>query len=80
MNREMEILILREAEDVTKAILESVRECVEWFDDEPTMVTEDFIDRLCDSYGGDDFDIENYDNPAVRKIMREARAIRREGR
>lgn len=69
--------ILETEADVTDDILASVDECVDWFDDERTMPTEEFIDRLCDSYGAG-WDIESYDNPAVRKIMRRARQIRRE--
>lgn len=75
--------VLREAEDVTPEIEEFVRQTVDWFDDEPTMGTQEFIDRLCKTYGGsgesvDDFDLDNYDSPAARRIMRIARAERRE--
>lgn len=65
-------------EDVTEEILKCVENCVDWFDDEPTMGTQEFIDRLCKTYGGDDFDMGNYDNEAARYIMREARRIRKE--
>ena len=65
--------------DVTPDILDSVEDCVGWFDDERTMGTEAFVDRLCNSYGSD-FDIESYDNEAVRYIMRVARSIRAETR
>jgi hypothetical protein len=63
------------AEDVTEGVLACVRDCVDWFDDSPTMPTEEFIDRLCVSYGSD-FDLESYDNEAARKIMRAARQER----
>ena len=68
---------LETADDVTAEILSDVEDCVGFFEDEP-MGTEAFIDRLCKSYGSDQFDIESYDNPAVRKIMRHARAVKRE--
>jgi hypothetical protein len=71
--------ILTQANDVTEHILVLVANCVEdWFPHGP-MPTDDFIDRFCECYGMDeDFDIESLDTPAVRKIMRHARAIRQE--
>jgi hypothetical protein len=69
--------ILESEADVTDDILTSVDECVDWFDDEPSMPTEEFIDRLCTTYAVG-WDIESYDNPAVRKIMRRARQVRKE--
>lgn len=72
--------VLLTAKDVTPEIERCIESAVEWFDDESTMPAEDFIDRLCNSYGGDDFDLESYDNEAARKILRIARRIRREGR
>ena len=72
-----ELVILREASDVTNDILRFIEETVEWFEGESSMPTEDFIDRFCDIHGGDDWDIEDYDCPAARKIMQEARRIRR---
>ena len=73
-----ELVILREAADVTPYILQCVEETVEWFADEPSLSTEEFIDKLCGIYGRGDWDIEDYACPAVHKIMREARRIRRE--
>lgn len=70
--------ILIEADDVTPDILAHVEDCLGFFEGERGLNTEEFIDRLCNTYGGDDFDIENYDNPAVRKIMRHARETRKE--
>jgi hypothetical protein len=69
------IKVLETADDVTDAILKDVEDCVGFFDDEP-MGTEAFIDRLCKSYGGTEFDVESYDNAAVRKIMKHARSVR----
>lgn len=71
---------LQTEEDVTPEIEAHVAEAVEWFDDEEKMPTEDFIDRLCKDYGGTDWDLDQYDNPAARKIMRIARRIRRDHR
>lgn len=75
--------ILHDADDVTPEIEAHIRDCVDWFDGEPTMGQQEFIDRLCKSYGGsgenqDDFDLDSYDSPAARRIMRIARAERRE--
>lgn len=69
--------VLETEDDVTPTILASVEDCVDWFDDEPTMPLEEFLDRLCGTYANG-WDIESLDNPAVRKIMRHARKIRRE--
>lgn len=70
-------------DDVDDAILAAVADTVDtWPDDEP-LSTEAFVDALCKWHGGsgyspDDFDVDSYDNPATRKIMREARRLRRE--
>jgi hypothetical protein len=77
--------ILREAEDITPEIEKDIEDCVGWFEDSPTMGTQEFIDRLCTTYGGSgrspgDWDIDSYDNAAVRKIMRIARPLWREAR
>lgn len=66
------------ADDVTPEIETHIASAVEWFDGSRTMGTEEFIDRLCKTYGGTDYDLESYDNDAARKIMRIARRIRRE--
>lgn len=71
-----DLIILFAADDVTNEILASVEDCVDWFEEGP-MPTEEFIDRLCQSYG-DGWDIEAYDSPAVRKIMRVARQSKRD--
>jgi hypothetical protein len=72
--------MLREVEDVTPEIERDIANAVEWFDDSPTMGTQEFIDRLCKTYGGEDYDLDSYDNPAARKIMRVARQVRAEAR
>jgi hypothetical protein len=68
--------LLITAADITPEIERSIEDCLDWFEGEP-LRTEEFIDRLCDSYGTD-FDIESYDNGAARKIMRLARKLRAE--
>jgi hypothetical protein len=68
--------VLTEAADVTAEVEAAVRECVDWFTDGP-MSVEDFIDRLCDDYGIG-WELEKYDCPAARKIMRIARVEKRE--
>lgn len=69
--------ILVEADDVTPDVLRAVEETLDWFNDDSPLPVEEFIDRLCDSYA-DGWDIEDYSTPAVRKIMRHARKIRRD--
>lgn len=68
--------ILSSADDVTEEILCDVEDALGWFEGE-RLRTEDFIDRLCKSYA-EGWDIESYDNAAVRKIMRHARKTRAE--
>lgn len=68
--------ILFEASDVTPEIESAIEDCLDWFTDQARLNTEEFIDRLCDSYGGDTWDIENYHTPAVRRIMKLARGMR----
>ena len=75
--------ILKSADDVTPEIEQHVVSCVEWFEDSPTMGVTEFIDRLCKTYGGSgyddgDYDLDSYDSPAARKIMRLARKTRKE--
>lgn len=72
--------ILASAEDVSEHVLVLVADCVEdWFHDERPMPSDEFIDCLCEGYGNaDGWDIEMLDTPAVRKIMRHARHVRRE--
>ena len=72
-------LILETADDVTADVLAEVEEAVEWFGDGEPMGTEALLDRLCPIYAADGraYDVESFDNPAVRKIMRHARAVRR---
>lgn len=70
--------ILREADDE-----QAIEETLDWFPEGEPMPTEEFIDRLCKDNGGngdgpDDWDIDSYDSPAARKIIRIARQKRRE--
>jgi len=70
-----ELNILVSADDVTDSILESVTDCVDWFDEGP-MPAEEFIDRLCSTYATD-WDLHHYDSEAAKKIMKHARKERR---
>jgi hypothetical protein len=74
-----DLVVLAAAEDVTPEIIALIPDCVDWFDDEATMPTEAFIDRFANSYACS-WDIESYDNEAVRLIMRLARKERKERR
>jgi hypothetical protein len=69
------VRILTTCDDITADVVAEIESTVDWFDDEPSMPTEAFIDRLCDRYAK--FDVTNYDNEAAREIMRIARTIRR---
>ena len=74
-------LDLHAAEDVTEEMLSDVADCLDgWFpDDDERLDSEDFIDRFSDNYllpRG--CELGNYDSPASRKILAEARKIRRE--
>lgn len=81
----MSLRILRTAIDVDAGVLRAVVDCLDWFPDGTPMSEDDFIDRLCGTYGlqrdidGEPhgWDIEDLGTPAVRKIMRHARAVRR---
>jgi hypothetical protein len=83
----MGLTILEMADQITPEIEEDIANCVEWFDGSPTMGTQEFLDKLCDVYGAhrnfetdewEGYDLESYDNPAARAIMRKARQIRKE--
>lgn len=68
---------LHRAEDVTEEMLASVDDCLDFFEGE-RLSTVEFIDRFATIYLPKRWDIEEYDSPASRKIMREARRLRRE--
>jgi len=76
------IRIIAAADEVTPEMLAQVEDCLEWFDLEEPLPTEDFVDRLCNTYLIRDFGVElgDYDSPATRKFLREARKIRAEQR
>lgn len=74
-----DLRMLEHANEVSAHILVLVANCVEDRFNEGPIPEGDFIDRLCDDYGNaDGWDIDNLDTPAVRKIMRHARKVRRE--
>lgn len=63
---------------------EALNGALDWFDGEPRMSTEEYLDRLFPRYGGivDDegatLDLDQLDNEAARRIMSRARSLRRE--
>lgn len=78
--------IIRDADDVTEEMEEQAADlAASNYADRGRLPTEEFIDAFCRFYGGTgydpgDWDIEGYDSPAVRKIMRAARDAHREAR
>lgn len=72
--------ILLNAEDVTPEMDAQIEDCLDWFQGEPRLSTEVFIDRFAKDYGGEDWDIESYGNPAANRIMKRARQLRKEQR
>lgn len=79
-----EIKILRTAEDVTAEHLTWAERVSDvYFPDEDAKIDwEEFVDQYADPNGYNDagvpaFDIDEYDNPAIRKIQKHVRAYRR---
>lgn len=73
-------VMLDSVDDVTEEVLKIAEEVESgWFEDEPKIDWESFIDRLANygKYADVPFDIDQYDNPAVRKIQKHIRYIRR---
>lgn len=80
-----EYLTLTTAEQVDRFITDAdLNSALDWFDDEPRMPTDDFLDRLFPRYGsmtddqGRELDLDSLDNEAARRIMQRARKLRRE--
>jgi len=71
--------ILETSTDVDEQVLEIVEEVFDgWYADEARIDWEDFIDRIA-RYGNSEnppFDIESYDNAAIRKIRRHVAKLR----
>jgi hypothetical protein len=77
--------LLQTAEEVDALITDAdLDSALDWFDGEPRMPTDDFLDRLFPRYGGPtapdgaELDLDQLDNPAARRIMARARALRKE--
>ena len=70
--------VLVEADDVTDEVLAQIPDCLEWYSDRRTVPAEDFIDKFSDTYGYPEWELDNYDSPAARKILKEARRLKRE--
>jgi len=76
---------LQTAEEVDELISdEQLNDALDWFDDEPRMPTDEFLDRLFPRYGeildseGRVLDLDSFINPAAKRIMSRARRLRRE--
>jgi hypothetical protein len=70
---------LDDAADVTEQMLEDVADCLDgWFPDDEPLPAEDFIDKFTEDYLNPEWEINQYDSPAARKLLAEARKIRRE--
>ncbi len=74
---------LHEVEDLPADIDTCIEETLGWFTERKTVPPEAFIDQLCKTYGGsgegpDDWDMDAYDSPAAREILRRARKLKRE--
>lgn len=79
-----EMKILRTAADVTPQMLTHAENTADsWFSDADEPIDwEQFIDRFADPAGHSPagaFDIDSYDNPAIRKIQRHVRTHRKAG-
>lgn len=62
---------------------ETLSSCLDWFEDERGVPTEEYIDRLFNTYAGTDengaeIDVERYDNAAASRILSRARRLKRE--
>lgn len=77
--------LLQTAEEVDQFLTDDdLNSALDWFDDEPKMGTEEFLDRLFPRYGGpsdsddNELDLDQLDNAAARRIMARARKLRKE--
>jgi len=73
------------SEDVDETISdEMLNDALDWFDGEPKMPTDEFLDRLLPFHGcprdsaGRMLDLDSFDNEAARRIMSRARRLRKE--
>ena len=72
-----------EADMISDAEIESA---VDWFDGETSMPRDEFFDRLFSRYSGptcriegyDEFDLDQLDNAAARRLIARARKNRKE--
>jgi hypothetical protein len=82
---ETEYRQLKTADEVDRYISDDdLNSAIDWFDDRRGMPTDEFLDRLFPRYGslkdeaGAELDLTDMDNPAARRIMSRARALRKE--
>jgi hypothetical protein len=80
-DRYADLVTVTRADQVDDAMIEDVLSCLDFFWDQKGLGTEEFIDKLSDTYGlgsTPPWELDSYDSPAARKIMRIARSARRE--
>jgi len=80
-----EYRMLQTADEVDEIITDAMLdEALDWFDDERSVPTDEYLDRLFPRHGaivdaeGREVDLDSLDNPAARRIMSRARKLRRE--
>lgn len=61
----------------------AVEDTLDWFTDRRGVPSQEFIDRFVRDHGGSgydpsDWDLDSYDSPVARAILREARRQKRE--
>ena len=85
MTGEQKYRTLQTAAEVDEFISdETLGSALDWFDGEPRMPTDEFLDRLFPRYGGpvgddgSELDLDQIDNEAARRIMSRARRLRKE--
>lgn len=83
--QERKYRLLQGAEEVDSLISdEDLNSALDWFEGEPKMPTDEFLDRLFPRYGslcdpeGNELDLGEFDNPAAKRIMLRARRLRKE--
>jgi hypothetical protein len=77
--------ILQTAEEADMISDEDLEHAVDWFDGQPSMPRDEFFDRLFTRYSGptcpigsyDEFDLDQLDNAAARRLIARARKLRK---
>jgi len=76
---------LQTADEVDRYLTDDdLNSALDWFDGEPKMPTDEYLDRLFPRYSnirdeeGNILDLDQLDNEAARRIMARARKLRKE--